>query len=67
MEAAFCVEALEEALARHGKPDVFNTDQGSQLAGRDFTGVLLKAGVAISMDGKEAWLDCECIGVVRRV
>jgi len=57
MEAAFCVEALEEALARHGKPDVFNTDQGSQFTGRDFTGVLLKAGVAISMDGKGAWRD----------
>jgi putative transposase len=57
MEAAFCVEALEEALARHGKPEVFNTDQGSQFTGRDFTGVLLKAGVAISMDGKGAWRD----------
>jgi len=57
MEAAFCVEALEEALARHGKSDVFNTDQGSQFTGRDFTGVLLKAGVAISMDGKGAWRD----------
>jgi len=57
MEAAFCVEALEEAPARHGKPDVFNTDQGSQFTGQDFTGVLLKAGVAISMDGKGAWRD----------
>jgi putative transposase len=57
MEAAFCVEALEEALACHGKPDVFNTDQGSQFTGQDFTGVLLKAGVAISMDGKGAWRD----------
>src|ERR1700712_5932298 len=56
-EAAFCVEALEEALACHGKPDVFNTDQGSQFTGQDFTGVLLKAGVAISMDGKGAWRD----------
>ena len=57
MEAAFCVEALDEALARHGKPDVFNTDQGSQFTGQDFTGVLLKVGVAISMDGKGAWRD----------
>lgn len=57
MEAAFCIEALEEALACHGKPDVFNTDQGSQFTGQDFTGVLLKAGVAISMDGKGAWRD----------
>lgn len=57
MEAAFCVEALEEALACHGKPDVSNTDQGSQFTGQEFTGVLLKAGVAISMDGKGAWRD----------
>ena len=57
MEAAFCVEALEEALARHGKPGVFNTDQESQFTGGDFTGVLLKAGVAISMDGRGAWRD----------
>ena len=40
MEAAFCVETLEDALARHGKPDIFNTDQGSQFTGAAFTGVL---------------------------
>ena len=40
MEAAFCVETLEDALARHGKPDIFNTDQGSQFTGQAFTGVL---------------------------
>lgn len=57
LEAAFCVEALEEALARHGKPDIFNTDQGSQFTSHDFTGVLLKAGIAISMDGKGSWRD----------
>ncbi len=57
MEAAFCVEALEEALVRHGKPDVFNTDQGSQFTSQDFTSVLLKAGIAISMDGKGSWRD----------
>ena len=57
MEAAFCVEALEEALARHGRPDIFNTDQGSQFTSLDFTGVLTAAGVAISMDGKGAWRD----------
>jgi putative transposase len=57
MEADFCVEALEEALARYGKPDIFNTDQGSQFTSQAFTGVLLKAGVAISMDGKGAWRD----------
>jgi putative transposase len=57
LEAAFCVEALEDALARHGRPEVFNTDQGSQFTSHDFTGVLLKAGVAISMDGKGSWRD----------
>jgi len=57
MEAAFCVETLEDALARHGKPDIFNTDQGSQFTGAAFTGVLTKNGVAISMDGKGAWRD----------
>lgn len=57
MEAAFCVEALEEALAHHGKPEIFNTDQGSQFTSQDFTGVLLEADVAISMDGKGSWRD----------
>ena len=57
LEAAFCVEALEEALARHGKPKIFNTDQGSQFTSHDFTGVLIKAEIAISMDGKGAWRD----------
>src|SRR5258705_59029 len=57
MEAAFCIEALEEALARHGRPEIFNTDQGSQFTSAAFTDVLLKAGVAISMDGKGSWRD----------
>ena len=57
MEAAFCVEALEDALARHGKPDIFNTDQGSQFTGTAFTGALADNGIAISMDGKGAWRD----------
>jgi putative transposase len=57
MEAAFCVEALEEALAKHGKPDIFNTDQGSQFTGAAFTGVLAKRDIKISMDGKGAWRD----------
>jgi putative transposase len=57
MEAAFCVEALEEALARHGRPEIFNTDQGSQFTGEAFTGVLTRNGIAISMDGKGAWRD----------
>ena len=57
MEAAFCVAALEDALARHGKPDIFNTDQGSQFTGAAFTGVLANNDIAISMDGKGAWRD----------
>jgi putative transposase len=57
MEEAFCVETLEDALARHGKPEIFNTDQGSQFTGAAFTGVLIKNGIAISMDGKGAWRD----------
>ena len=57
LEAAFCVEALEEALAKHGKPDIFNTDQGSQFTGAAFTNVLHRNDIAISMDGKGAWRD----------
>lgn len=57
MEAAFCVEALQEALAKHGRPEIFNTDQGSQFTSLDFTSVLLDAKIAISMDGKGAWRD----------
>src|SRR5204862_2674761 len=54
MEAGFCIEALEEALARHGKPDIFNTDQGSQFTSTDFTRILVRNGIAISMAGKGA-------------
>jgi len=57
MEAAFCIETLEDALARHGKPDIFNTDQGSQFTGAAFIGVLVNNDIAISMDGKGAWRD----------
>src|SRR6187455_1160499 len=57
LEAAFCLEALEEALARHGRPEVFNTDQGSQFTSAEFTSVLLAKSIAISMDGKGAWRD----------
>jgi putative transposase len=57
MEAAFCIEALEEALAKHGCPDIFNTDQGSQFTSADFIGVLIANAIAISMDGKGAWRD----------
>jgi putative transposase len=57
MEAAFCVATLQDALARHGKPDIFNTDQGSQFTSQAFTGVLASNDIAISMDGKGAWRD----------
>ena len=57
MEAAFCSEAVEEALARYGRPEIFNTDQRSQFTSIDFTAVLKKAEIAISMDGKGAWRD----------
>jgi putative transposase len=57
MEAAFCVEALEDAMARHGKPEIFNTDQGSQFTGQAFTRMLTDNAIAISMDGKGAWRD----------
>jgi putative transposase len=57
MEASFCVETLEDALTRHGKPEVFNTDQGSQFTGAAFTGVLTDNGIEIGMDGKGAWRD----------
>jgi putative transposase len=57
MDASFCVEALEEALARYGKPQIFNTDQGSQFTSFDFTGVLKGADVTISMDGRGRCMD----------
>jgi len=57
MEAEFCVEVLEEALAKHGRPEIFNSDQGSQFTGTAFTGVLIENDIAISMDGKGAWRD----------
>ena len=57
LEASFCVEALEEALARYGTPEIFNTDQGSQFTSLEFTEALQRAGVSISMDGKGRWMD----------
>ena len=57
MEAAFCVETLGDALARHGRPEIFNTDQGSQFTGVAFTSLLASHGIAISMDGKGCWRD----------
>src|SRR5271157_1214466 len=57
MEVDFCLEAVEEALARYGRPEIFNTDQGSQFTSAAFTGLLLENAIAISMDGKGAWRD----------
>jgi putative transposase len=57
METAFCIEAVEGALAKYGRPDIFNTDQGSQFTSAAFTGVLLDNAIAISMDGKGSWRD----------
>jgi putative transposase len=57
MDTSFCVSALEEALARFGRPEIFNTDQGSQFTSAAFTGVLTAAGVRISMDGRGRWMD----------
>ena len=53
----FCIEALEEALAKHGRPTIFNTDQGSQFTSEAFTDILLKNKIEISMDGKGSWRD----------
>jgi putative transposase len=57
LEAGFCVDCLEDALRRHGTPEIFNTDQGSQFTSEAFTGVLLDHGIAISMDGRGRALD----------
>jgi putative transposase len=65
MDVAFCLEALEEALVRFGKPEIFNTDQGSQFTSPRFTGVLQEPGIRISMDGRGRWMDCEYTNVVR--
>ena len=57
MSTDFCIEAVEEAMTRYGKPEIFNTDQGSQFTSAEFTGLLTQNGIAISMDGKGAWRD----------
>jgi putative transposase len=57
MDTSFCVETLADALMRHGKPDIFNTDQGSQFTAAAFTSALAENGITISMDGKGAWRD----------
>ena len=57
MDVSFCLAALEEALAKFGKPEIFNTDQGSQFTSAAFTGALAEAGITISMDGRGRWMD----------
>jgi putative transposase len=57
MDVSLCVAALEEALARFGKPEIFNTDQGLQFTSGAFTGVLTAARIRISMDGRGRWMD----------
>lgn len=57
MDTHFCIDALEEAIEHHGVPEIFNTDQGSQFTSEEFTGVLKRHGIRISMDGKGRWVD----------
>ena len=57
MEVDFCLEAVGDALARYGRPEIFNTDQGSQFTSAVFTGLLMENAIAISMDGRGAWRD----------
>jgi putative transposase len=57
LDTDFCVDALQEALRRHGTPEIFNTDQGAQFTSDSFTNTLKDAGVRISMDGKGRWID----------
>ncbi|MCW2240420.1 putative transposase [Azospirillum canadense] len=57
MDVEFCIEAVEEAMARYGRPDIFNTDQGSQFTSPRFTGLLTAAGIRVSMDGRGRWMD----------
>ncbi len=57
MDMSFCVAALEEALAKFGRPEIFNTDQGSQFTSAAFTGILLRPAIKVSMDGRGRWMD----------
>ena len=57
MSSDFCVEALEEAIIKYGRPEIFNTDQGSQFTSAEFTGMLKANDIRISMDGKGRWID----------
>jgi putative transposase len=57
LDAHFCIDTLEEAIMHYGTPEIFNTDQGSQFTSEEFTGLLKKHDIKISMDGKGRWLD----------
>ena len=57
LESEFCIEALEQALLRYGKPEIFNTDQGAQFTSRVFVGLLESHRIKVSMDGKGRWMD----------
>ncbi len=57
LDASFCVEALEEAIAKYNKPEIMNTDQGSQYTGAGWITTLTKTGITISMDGRGRYLD----------
>jgi putative transposase len=57
LETGFCIDAVQEAMACHGKPGIFNTDQGSQFTSAAFTGMLRDQAIAVSMDGRGAWRD----------
>lgn len=57
LDVSFCAEALQEAIARYGTPEIFNTDQGSQFTSDAFVGILKDHGISISMDGKGRWMD----------
>ena len=57
LDNSFCIDALEEAITRYGTPDIFNTDQGSQFTSLDFTDILSRNGIKISMDGRGRWMD----------
>ncbi|CCD02696.1 putative transposase [Azospirillum brasilense] len=57
MDVEFCLGAVEEAMARHGRPDIFDTDQGSHFTSPRFTGLLTATGIRVSMDGQGRWMD----------
>ena len=57
LDNSFCMDALEEAMIKYGKPEIFNTDQGSQFTSLDFTNILNDNNIRISMDGRRRWMD----------